>query len=116
MLCVVGLLVGGPMLLKKFLRGLFWGTEFYVILTIEGEDVAYKNPKGQLGHEDNPLTMFPHEILYSDRYETYYNVCWFESGALCRCEHSFHRTKESAFYCDKSKTEAFLIGKVLEQR
>jgi hypothetical protein len=110
------LLLGGPRLVKKFLRGYFRGVDVYVVLTLEGKTVAYKNPRGLLGHEDEPLEMVPHEIFYSEQFETYYNVCWFECGALYRCGHSFHRAPENARYCDRATIAGSLIGKILEER
>jgi hypothetical protein len=110
------LLVGGAPFVKKFLRGHFHGADVYVVLTLDGKTLAYKNPKGILGQEDKPLDIVPHEIFYSDQFETYYNVCWIDCGTLYRCGHSFHQTHESALYCDKAKVEGHLIGKVLEER
>jgi hypothetical protein len=110
------LLIGGPTLVRKFLHGYFVGVDVYVFLTLDGKEIAYKNPKGLFGHEDAPLALVPHEVLYSDQFETYYNVCWFDCGALFRCGHSYHRTEENARYCDKNFGEGVLIGKVLEQR
>lgn len=55
-------------------------------------------------------------MLSSDRFETYYNLCWFECGTLFRCGHSFHWTEESARSCDRNIGEGTLIGKVLEER
>ena len=43
-LLAVLLLFGGPLLVKKFLRGYFVGANVYVILTVDGNTVAYKNP------------------------------------------------------------------------
>src|SRR5437588_12016080 len=97
------LLIGGPILVKKFLRGYFRGIDVYLFLSLDGKTVAYKNPKGLFGHEDKPLELVPHDILYSDQFETYYNICWFDCGALFRCGHSFHRTQENALYCDTTK-------------
>ena len=110
------LLLGGPPLVKKFLRGRFLGVDVYVILTMNGKAVAHKNPKSLFGHEDEPLDMVPNEIFYPDQFGTYYKVCWFECGALYRCGHSFHRTPENALYCDSTKIEGYLIGKVLEEQ
>jgi hypothetical protein len=110
------LLLGGPPLMKKFLRGYFQDWDVYVILILDGKTVAYKNPTGLLGHEDKPLDMVPNEILDSDKYEIYYNVCWFECGTLHRCEHSFHRTPDNALHCDITKPEGYLIGKILQER
>lgn len=109
-------LIGGPVLVKKFLRGYFVGVDVYIFLNIDGKLVAYKNPRGYFGHVDEPLLMVPHEILYSDKFETYYNVCWFDCGALFRCRHSYHRTADHARYCDKNIGEGVLIGRVLEER
>jgi hypothetical protein len=110
------LVLGGTPLVGKFLRGYFRGMEVYVILTVSGNTVAYKNPSGLLGHEDKPLDMIPNEILHSDQYGTYYNVCWFECGTLFRCEHSTHRTRDEAMTCKLTKIEGYLIGKVLEEQ
>ena len=115
LLLLVLFLVGGPRLAKKFLRGYFRGVDVYVFLVVDGNTVAYKNPRGLFGYEDKPLDLVPHEILYSDQCETYYNVCWFDCGALFRCGHSFHRAEENARYCDKFVKGA-LIGKILEER
>lgn len=48
------LLIGGPTLVRKFLRGYFVGVDVYVFLTLDGKEIAYKNPKGFFGHEDEP--------------------------------------------------------------
>ena len=109
-------LLGGPTFARKFLRGFFRGIDLYVLLTVDGRTVAYKNPKGIPWADDQPLDMVPHELLSSDKFETYYNVCWWDGGTLLRCEHSFHRTEENARYCDKHVGEGMLIGKVLEER
>jgi hypothetical protein len=67
--------------------------------------------------EDKPLDIVPTEIFTSDKYETYYNVCWFDGqGTLQRCKHSYHRTEENATYCKYAGLEHTIIGKVLEQR
>jgi hypothetical protein len=113
---VVLLLRGGPPLVKKFLRGYFRGLDVYVVLTFDGKTLAYENPRGVFGHEDKPLDVVPYEIFYSDRYETYYNICWFDCGALYRCQHRFHRASENALYCGRTKIEGSVIGKVLEER
>lgn len=39
-------LLGGPTFARKFLRGFFRGIDLYVLLTVDGRTVAYKNPKG----------------------------------------------------------------------
>ena len=115
-LLVLLLIIGGPTLVRKFLRGYFRGVDVYVIVTINGQTSAYKNPRELLGHPDTPLDMIPNEILMSERFETYYNVCWFECGTLYRCGHSYHRTEENARYCDKQAGAGAFIGKVLEER
>jgi len=49
---MLGLLIlGGPRLARKFLRSFFIGIDLYVILSVNGKDVAYKNPEGVLGRE-----------------------------------------------------------------
>jgi hypothetical protein len=116
LLLAVALLFGGPPLARKFLHGFFRGVDVYVTFAQNGKNVVYKNPAGRLGHEDKPLDVVPREIFDSEKYEPYYNVCWFECGALFRCEHSFHRARENALYCDKAKTEGSFIGEVLEER
>ena len=111
----VPFLLGGTKFVWKFLRGFFRGVDLYVLLTVDGRTAAYKNPRGEVGLDDTPLEMIPYEILSSDQFETYYNVCWWDGGTLLRCEHSFHRTEENARYCEKN-IEGVLIGKVLEER
>ena len=59
--------IGGPKLVRKFLRGYFRGVDVYVIVTLDGRTLAYKNPTELLGHPDEPLDMIPNEILMSDR-------------------------------------------------
>jgi len=108
-------LLGGSTFVRKFLRGFFRGVDLYVLLTVDRKTVAYKNPWGEIGLDDTPLEMIPYEILSSDQFETYYNVCWWDGGTLLRCGHSFHRTEENARYCDKN-VEGTVIGKVLEER
>lgn len=110
------LVIGGLTLMRKFLRGYFCGVDVYVIVTVEGRTLTYKNPSGLLGHPDEPLDMVPNEILMSDQYETYYNVCWFECGTLYRCGHAYHRTEENARYCNKKAGAGAFIGKILEER
>ncbi len=110
------LLLGGPPLVKKFLRGKFVGMDVYIILTINGKTVAFRNPRSAVGHEDQPLDMVPNELFYSDRFGEYYNVCWFEYGALFRCGHSVHRTPEEAQSCKLTKIQGHLIGRILEEQ
>ena len=109
------LVLGGPTLVWKFLRGYFRGVDVYVIVTVDGRTLAYKNPIELLGHPDEPLDMVPNEILMSAQFETYYNVCWFECGTLFRCGHSFHKTEENARYCAKNVGEGMIIARVLEE-
>ena len=110
------LLFGGPPLARKFLRGFFRGVDVYVTFAQCGKSVIYKNPTGLLGREDKPLDTVPDEIFDSEKFETYYNVCWFECGTLFRCEHSFHRSPENALSCDKAKVEGSFIAQVMEER
>jgi len=86
--------LGGSTYVRKFVRGFFRGVDLYILLTVDGKTVAFKNPRGEIGLDDTPLEMIPHEILSSDQFETYYNVCWWDGRTLLRCEHSFHRTAE----------------------
>jgi hypothetical protein len=74
--------------------------------TIRGEKWGWTN---------TPLDMIPHEILASDQFETYHNVCWWDGRTLRRCQHSFHRTEENARDWDRN-IEGTVIGKVLEER
>jgi hypothetical protein len=101
---------------KRFLRGLFRGTDVYVVVSDKGKTVVYKNPNRPYVHKDRPLEETPHEILSSDKYESFYNVCWFDSGTLFRCEHTFHSSPEDARRCEKSDVADSFIGKVLEER
>ena|SRR5579884_1601610 len=100
----------------KFLRRVYRGTDVFVVLTLNGQTQVYKNPNQPFVHEDKPLEAIPHEIFYSDQYDTYYNVCWFDCGTLFRCMHTFHRTEDNALYCDKRGVPSSFIGKVLEER
>jgi hypothetical protein len=107
--------MGGPTLVKKFLRGKFLGMTVYVVLTIDGNTVAYENPRGQVGHEDFPLPAFPQETLQSGHFLEYYNACWFEYGGLFRCGHSTHHAPEDLAHCAVAqKVAGYLIGKVWE--
>ena len=108
-------LLGGTTYVRKFLHGFFRGVDLYVLLPADGKTLAYKNPRGVAGVDDGPLEMIPYDILSSDQFETYYNVCWWDGGTLLRCEHSFHRTEENARYCDRN-VEGTVVGKVLEER
>jgi hypothetical protein len=115
--CIVTLAAVGVPIARKFLRGLVVGSDLYVVLEIDGQTLVYKNPYRYLTSEDKPLDIVPAEILDSDKFETYYNVCWFDGqGSLRRCEHSYHRTEENATYCKFAGLEHAVIGKVLEQR
>ncbi len=69
---LVAFLVGGPLLVKKVLRGFFVGNDLYVFLTIDGQLVCYKNPNRQYVHEDKPLLIVPYEILESGEYDATY--------------------------------------------
>jgi hypothetical protein len=111
----LALLVGGFPLARKFARRLFTGNEVYVILTRNGQMEVYENPNAPFGHEDEPLLMIPFDVLESNEYDAYYNICWFDAGVLLRCEHSFHRKPENAMYCDKVDVPGSMIGKVLEK-
>ena len=115
---IVTLAALGVPIARKFLRGLIVGSELYVVLEIDGKTLVYKNPYRYLtSPEDKPLDVVPDEIFESDKFETYYNVCWFDGqGSLRRCEHSYHRTEENATYCKYASLEHTIIGKVLEQR
>jgi len=62
------------------------------------------------------LEIIPPELLNSDLYETYYNVCWFDSRTLIRCQHSFHGKPQNVPYCDKINVEGSFIAKVVEER
>lgn len=117
-LSIVTLAALGLPVARKFLRGLVIGSDLYVVLEIDGKTLVYKNPYRYLtSPEDKPLDIVPTEIFTSDKYETYYNVCWFDGqGTLQRCEHSYHRTEENATYCKYAGLEHTIIGKVLEQR
>jgi hypothetical protein len=108
----------GVPIARKFLRGLVLGSDLYVVLEIDGQRLVYKNPYRWLtSPEDKPLEVVPSEIFTSEKYETYYNVCWFDlQGTLQRCEHSYHRTEENARFCKSAEMEHTVIGKVVEQR
>lgn len=105
-------LLGGTTYVRKFLCGSFRRRSLWLVA---GKTLAYKNPRGVVGVDDSPMEMIPRDILSSDQFETYYNVCWWNGGALFRCGHSFHRTEENARYCDRN-AEGTVIGKVLEER
>ena len=111
----LALLVGGFPLARKFATRLFTGNEVYVVLTRNGQMEVYKNPNAPYVHEDMPLLVIPYDILESKEYDAYYNICWFDTGMLLRCEHSFHRKPENAMYCNKVDTPGSMIGKVLEK-
>jgi len=111
----LALLVGGVPLARKFATRLFTGNEVYVVLTRNGQMEVYQNPNAPYVHEDKPLLMIPYDVLESNEYATYYNICWFDAGVLMRCEHSFHRRPENAMHCDKADTPGSMIGKVLEK-
>jgi len=85
-LSIVTLAALGLPIARKFLRGLVVGSDLYVVLEIDGKTLVYKNPYRYLtSPEDKPLDIVPTEIFTSDKYETYYNVCWFDGqGTLQR--------------------------------
>jgi len=118
LLSIVALAALGVPIARKFLRGLVLGSDLYVVLEIDGKTLVYKNPYRYLtSPEDKPLDIVPTEIFTSDKYETYYNVCWFDGqGTLQRCEHAYHKTEENAAYCEYAGLEHTVIGTVLEQR
>jgi len=118
LLSIVALAALGVPIARKFLRGLVLGSDLYVVLEIDGKTLVYKNPYRYLtSPEDKPLDIVPTEIFTSGKYETYYNVCWFDGqGTLQRCEHAYHKTEENATYCEYAGLEHTVIGKVLEQR
>ena len=115
---IVVLAAVGLPIARKFLRGLVVGSDLYVVLEIDGKTLVYKNPNRYLmSPEDKRPDILPAEIFDSDKFETYYNVCWFDGqGLLRRCEHSYHRTEENATYRKYAGLEHTIIGKVLEQR
>lgn len=117
-LSIVTLAAVGVPIARKFLRGLVVGSDLYVVLKIDGQTLVYKNPNRYLtSPEDKPLDIVPAEISDSAKFETYYNVCWFdEQGSLRRCEHSYHRSEENATFCKFAGLEHTVIGMVLEQR
>ena len=101
---------------RRFLYGYFHGVNVFVFVPANGKTIIYKNPREVIGLEDPALEIAPPETLDPEKYETYYNVCWFDSGTLIRCKHSFHREARNALYCDKIKTDGAFIAKVLEER
>jgi hypothetical protein len=56
-------LFGGSNFVRRFLRGFFRGVDLYVDLyvwlTVDGKTVAYKNPKGTNGSDDQSLDLGP---------------------------------------------------------
>lgn len=110
------LAAAGVPLARKFVYGLFHGANVFVIVESEGGTLVYKNPREVIGIPEVPLETFPSEILHSERYETYYNVCWFDSDTLIRCAHSYHPKPENALYCDKINIAGSFVAKVVEER
>jgi hypothetical protein len=106
----------GIPLARRFIYGYVHGPNVFVFVPSDGKILIYKNPRGVIGLEDPPLEILPPEVLSSGQYETYYNVCWFDSGTLLRCNHSYHRKPGNALYCDKIKTKDCFIAEVLEER
>lgn len=110
------LAAAGVPLARKFVYGYFHGTNVFVFVETDGKTLIYKNPREVIGLEDPPLETIPPELLSSDRYDTYYNVCWFDEGTLIRCQHSFHHKPQNALYCEAIKLEGSFIAKVMEER
>ena len=110
------LLIGGPALVWKFLRGYFRGVDVYVVVEKGGRTLAYKNPQGLLGHADHPLDFMPNEVMDLKRFQPYYNICWFECGTLYRCGHGTHRTEKSAWECKDANIKDCVVGTVYEER
>jgi hypothetical protein len=106
----------GVPLARKFVYGYFHGVNVFVFVEANGKTLLYKNPREVIGLEDDPLEIIPAELSNSERYETFYNVCWFDCGTLIRCKHSFHSKPQSALYCDKINVESSFIAKVMEER
>ncbi len=113
---VILLILGGPTLAWKFLRGYFRGVDVYVVLEKDGRTLAYKNPQALLGHEDQPLDSLPNEVMDLKRFQPYYNICWFECGTLYRCGHSTHRTQKDAWRCKDANVRDCFVGTVYEER
>jgi hypothetical protein len=101
---------------RRFIYGFVHGPNVFVFVPSDGRILIYKNPRELIGLEDPPLETLPPEILSSGRYQTYYNVCWFDSGTLLRCKHSYHRQPQNALYCSKIKTDGCFVAEVLEER
>jgi hypothetical protein len=113
---VLLLAAAGVPLARKFVYGYFHGTNVFVFVEAGGKTLLYKNPTEMIGLEDDPLQTVPPELLNPDLYETYYNVCWFDSGTLIRCKHSFHRKPQNVLYCDQINVVGSFIAKVMEER
>ena len=101
---------------RRFVYGYFHGANLYVLLTVKGRTVVYKNPPEHFGFEDHPMGVPPADLFDSARYETYYNVCWFDTGTLYRCQHAFHRTPEEAGQCSRNNVPGSMIGTIVEER
>ncbi len=110
------LAAAGVPLARRFVYGYFHGANVFVFVEVEGKTLVYKNPREVIGIPEVPLETIPNEIRYSDQYETYYNVCWFDSDTLLRYGHSYHRKPENALYCDKINVAGAFVGKILEER
>jgi hypothetical protein len=110
------LAAAGVPLARRFVYGYFHGTNLFVFVESDGKTLLYKNPREVIGLEDAPLETIPPELFDSKRYETYYNVCWFDCGTLVRCKHSFHRKPQNTLYCDQMNVEGSFIAKVMEER
>lgn len=111
------LALAGVPLARKFLRGYFRGVDVYVVLELDGRTQVYKNPNKPFQPVDEPLSVVPQEIFYSEKFETYYNICWFDDlGGLHRCKHSYHRKPGNAAYCNYRTVDGAVIGRVLEEK
>ena len=113
---VLLLAAAGVPLARKFLYGYFHGANIFVFVEVEGRTLVYKNPEEIIGLDDEIIEKLPAELSDPNRYETYYNICWFDSGTLVRCKHSFHHTPQNALYCDAIRVDGSFIAKVLEER
>jgi len=110
------LAVLGVPLARRFVYGYFHGTNVFVFVESGEKTLLYKNPREMIGLEDDPLETIPPELLDPKLYETYYDVCWFNSGTLIRCGHSYHGSPQNALYCEQIKVEGSFIAKVMEER
>ncbi len=77
LIAVVALAALGYRPARRFIHGIFHGSDLYVVLTVDGNQVAYKNPGRGIAVLDQPLDHVPQEIHDPVKFETYFNVCWF---------------------------------------